>query len=101
MLVAAIGPTTSVRLVRLTRADHRCIAYAARDWNHPAISSGVTSCRAETNAASTASVVRAAADLIAPLTFEIISSIGLRSGLHGGSGITRAPAASTASTTSS
>ena len=46
-------------------------------------------------------LVRAAADLIAPLTFETISSIGVRSGLHGGSGTTRAPAASTASIASS
>ena len=33
------------------RAPHSCIAYAARSWNHPAISSGVTSCKAEPNAA--------------------------------------------------
>ena len=33
------------------RAPHSCIAYAARSPNHPAISSGVTSCRAEPNAA--------------------------------------------------
>ena len=32
-------------------APHSCIAYAARSWNHPAISSGVTSCKAEPNAA--------------------------------------------------
>jgi hypothetical protein len=35
----------------------------------------LTSCKAEPNAASTVSFVRAPADLIAPLTFEIISSI--------------------------
>src|SRR5215472_13853024 len=83
------------------RAPHGCIAYAARSQNHPAISSGVTSCKAEPNAASTVAVVRAAADLIAPLTFENISSIGVRSGLYDGSGTTRAPASSTASTASS
>jgi hypothetical protein len=33
------------------RAPHSCIAYAARSWNHPAILSGVTSCKAEPNAA--------------------------------------------------
>ena len=33
------------------RAPHSCIAYAARSWNHPAISSRVTSCKAEPNAA--------------------------------------------------
>ncbi len=35
---------------RLIRAPHSCIAYAARDRNQPAISSRVTSCRAEANA---------------------------------------------------
>ena len=34
-----------------SRAPHGCIAYAARSPNHPAISSGVTSCKAEQNAA--------------------------------------------------
>src|SRR5438309_1206192 len=47
------------------------------------------------------SVVRAPAELNTSLTFENISSIGVRSGLHGGNGTTRAPASSTASTTSS
>src|SRR3954452_20538735 len=83
------------------RAPYSCIAYAARSPNHPAISSGVTSCKADANAAYTASVVRAAADRSAPLTFETISSIGVRSGLYDGSGTTRAPAASTASIASS
>ena len=32
---------------RHTRAPYSCIAYAARSWNHPAISSRVTSCKAE------------------------------------------------------
>ena len=36
------------------RALHSCIVYDARDRNHPAISSGVTSCKAEANAAQTA-----------------------------------------------
>jgi predicted nuclease of restriction endonuclease-like (RecB) superfamily len=36
---------------RPSRAPHSCIAYAARSWNHPAISSRVTSCKAEPNAA--------------------------------------------------
>jgi len=40
---------------------------------------GVTSCKAVAIAAVTASVVRAAADRNAPLTFENISSIGVRS----------------------
>ena len=34
-----------------SRAPHSCIAYAARSWNHPAMFSGVTSCKAEPNAA--------------------------------------------------
>src|SRR5262249_15039261 len=58
-------------------------------------------CKADANAADTVSVVRAAIDLIAPLTFETIAAIGVRSGLHGGNGTTRAPAPSTASTASS
>jgi hypothetical protein len=33
------------------RALHCCIAYAARSRNHPAMFSGVTSCKAEANAA--------------------------------------------------
>ena len=86
--------------VSLVRAPHSCIAYAARSWNHPAILSRVTSCKAEPNASWTVSFVRAAADLIAPLTFENISSIGVMSGLHGGNGTTSAPAASTASSDS-
>ena len=36
------------------RALHSCIVYDARDRNHPAIYSGVTSCKAEANAAQTA-----------------------------------------------
>ena len=36
------------------RTLHSCIVYDARDRNHPAISSGVTSCKAEANAAQTA-----------------------------------------------
>src|SRR3954465_7943618 len=84
-----------------TRAPHSCIAYAARSWNHPAMFSRVTSCKAEPNAAETVSFVRAAADRSDPLTFENISAIGVRSGLHGGSGTTSAPAASTASIASS
>jgi hypothetical protein len=44
---------------------------------------------------------RAAADLIAPLTFEIISSIGVRSGLYDGNDTTLVPAAATASIASS
>ena len=44
-------------------------------------------------------VDRAAADRNASLTFENISSIGLRSGLDGGNGMTRAPACATAATT--
>ena len=38
-------------LPETTRAPHSCIAYAARSWNHPAILSSVTSCKAEPNAA--------------------------------------------------
>lgn len=34
-----------------TRADNDQVAYAARDWNHPAASSGVTSWSAEPMAA--------------------------------------------------
>jgi len=33
------------------RAPHSCIAYAARSWNHPAMFSTVTLCKAEPNAA--------------------------------------------------
>src|SRR5262249_54956781 len=55
---------------RRTRAPNSYMASAARSRNQPTISSGVTSCKAEQNAASTAPVVRPAADLIAFLTFE-------------------------------
>ena len=68
------------------------IAYDARDWNHPRMSSGVTSRKAEPIASVTAPVVRAAAVRNDPLTFENISSIGAMSGLDGGSGMTSAPA---------
>src|ERR1700729_3986572 len=81
----------------VARAPYSCIAYAARSPNHPAISSRVTSCKPDANAAYTAPVVRAATDRTTFLTFENISSIGVRSGLYGGSGTTRAPAASPAS----
>src|SRR5438046_2643583 len=64
------GRPRTTYLREVVRAPHSCIAYAARSWNHPAMSSGFTSCRADANAAYTASVVRAAADLMAPLTFE-------------------------------
>jgi hypothetical protein len=40
-----------VNMLAEARAPHSCIAYAARSWNHPAISSGLTSCKAEPNAA--------------------------------------------------
>ena len=59
-----------------------------------------TSRKADPIAAETASVVRARADLNAPLTIENFSSIGLMSGVDGG-GTTRAPAPSMAATTSS
>jgi len=36
---------------RHARAPHSCIAYAARSWNHPAMFSTVTLCKAEPNAA--------------------------------------------------
>jgi hypothetical protein len=84
----------------LFRAPHGCIGNAGRDWNHPAISSEKTSCKADPIAAVTASVVRARADLNAPLTIENFSSIGLMFGVDG-SGTTRAPAPSMAATTSS
>jgi hypothetical protein len=74
----------------LLRAPHGCIGNAGRDRNHPAISSEKTSCKADPIAAETASVVRARADLNAPLTIENCSSIGLMSGVDGG-GTTRAP----------
>jgi hypothetical protein len=50
---ALLAPFRNARnLARLdVRAPHRCIAYAARCWNHPAISLRVTSCKAEANAA--------------------------------------------------
>ena len=62
------------------------MAYGVRPWNLPAMSSGQTSCRAETIAAATASVVRALADLDASLIFETISAMCVGFGLHGGSG---------------
>src|SRR5258708_323044 len=86
-------------ITTLPRAVHDCIAYAARDWNHPKMSCLETSCKAAPIAAVTVSVVRAATDRNDPLTFENISSIGVMSELHGGSGISSAPAPSTAPTT--
>src|SRR5262245_30634883 len=83
------------------RAPHVWIAYAARDWNHPRMSSEETSCKAGPIAVIIASVVRAATDRSVALTFENISSIGVRSGLDDGKGMTRALAASTARTTDS
>src|SRR5205823_6011836 len=62
-------------------------------------SCGDTSCKAEAIASVTVFVVRAATDRNDSLTLENISSMGVRSGLHGGSGTTLAPAASTALTT--
>jgi hypothetical protein len=83
----------------LLRAPHGSIGNAGRDWNHPAISSEKTSRKADPIAAETASVVRARADLNVPLTIENSFSIGLMSGVGGGT--TRAPAPSMAATTSS
>src|SRR6185437_5474995 len=83
------------------RAPYSCIAYAARSSNHPAMSSRVTSNNPDANAAYTAQVVRPAIDRTTFLTFENISSIGIRSGLYDGRGTTCAPAASTASIASS
>jgi hypothetical protein len=57
------------------RAPYVRLAYAARDWNHPKMSSGEMACKAGPIALEIASVVRAAADRSASLTFENISSI--------------------------
>ena len=46
-----VGTGTSESKISSSRAPHSCIAYAARSWNHPAIFSRVTSCKAEPNAA--------------------------------------------------
>jgi hypothetical protein len=60
------------------------------------MSPGRTARNAAPIASSTVAVVRAAADRRKPLTFENISSIGVRSGLYGGSGTNSALAPSTA-----
>src|SRR5512142_1656109 len=77
-------------------AVHPWVAHRPQDLNQPRMSSGHTARNAAPIASETASVVRAAADRSHPLTFENISSIGVRSGRYGGNGIKLAPAPSTA-----
>src|SRR5213078_892511 len=82
-----------------TRAVSYCIAYEHLCWNQPCISLGVTRSKATAMAAMSVSAVRAPTERRNSLVLENNSSIGVSSGLYGGSRCTVAPAASTAART--
>ena len=96
---AEIVCKTATRLGLIAqRLDRRLQLHSVRrtgSWNHPAKFSESRHPRPKRMPHRPPRLSAPAADRIAPLTFEIISSIGVRSGLHGGSGTTCAPAAST------